>query len=163
MRRKQVDLIWLVGSIVSFLLLAISFLLMSIESGNTSDSISVITIVSGAIFWVSIILGIVTQCVLTNRRKKWYAENRVSQSEIKQRIGLISFFKSKYAAVADIITAISLIGFIIAVFVTQGTGVVCYVFLAVFVFSFSLHCILNGKNFYYVLNQERLLSSNKSK
>lgn len=159
MNRKKVDSIWLGISVFCFLLLAISFLLMPFGTTATADKISAVTLISGIVFWASIVLGIVAQCVLSSRRKAWYSKNRIKKSRVKQKIGLISFFKNTYAAIADIGLALSLTGLIAVLIVTQGTGYVCYVFISLFVFSFSMHCILNGKNYYYVINQDKMLQA----
>ena len=156
MNRKQVDGIWLGISIFSFLLLSISFLLMPLGSELPSERISGYTLVSGLMFWISIIVGIAAQCVLAHRRKAWFEIHRVRKVKATQRIGLISFFKNAYAAIADIVAIVSLIGLIIAMVVTQGIGYICYVLIALFTFSFSMHCILNGRIYHYVINQNKL-------
>lgn len=158
MNRKQVDLILLGVSIFFFFSLAVSFTLMSIESETPLEHISIVEIIVGLMFWISLIMGIVTQCILARRRKKWYALHGVRKNGLSQRVGIISFFKNIYATVADITTIISFIGLVIALTVTHGIGHVCYVLISVFVFFFSMHCILNGKNYYYVVNQSKLLN-----
>ncbi len=150
MNRKKVDYVWLGISIISFLILAISFLLMPL--GGTEDN-SVYSMVAGIMFWVSIVIGISAQCVLSGRRKSWNKGHKNLKNKRSQRIGVISFFRNKYAVAADITAIVSLIGLVIALAATQAVGYICYVFISVFVFSLSMHCILNGKNFYYVVNQ----------
>lgn len=159
MKRKKVDIIWLCSSIFSFLVLAVSFLLMPLESESPSDRLSIYSLVVGIVFWLSLMTGIVTQCVLAYRRRVWYGFHRIRRSRATQRIGLISFFKNPYAIVADIIGIVSLIGLIVAAIVTQGTGYICYVFVSLFVFFFSMHCVLNGKIFYYIINQRKILDA----
>ncbi len=156
MKSKKVDYIWLFASIVSFLLLSVSFLLMPIESENTTEGISLITMVAGVMFWLSIICGIVTQAILSHKVKSWLASNRVRRGRIVKNIGVISFFQNPFAIVADIATVIGLVGLIIAVLLTHGIGYACYIFLSLFVFSFSMHCILNGKNFYVIENKTKI-------
>lgn len=156
MSRKQVDSIWLGFSIIFFLMLSVSFLLMPLGNEASTESISLYTLIAGLMFWISIIMGIITQCVLAYRRKNWQAIHRIKKARVAQRIGLISFFKNSYAAIADAATILSLIGLVIVMIATQGSGYICYVCISLFVFSFSMHCILNGKVFYYVVNQNKL-------
>lgn len=159
MSRKQVDTIWLGFSIFFFLMFAVSFLLMPLGSETPIESISAYTMVAGLMFWISIIMGIVTQCVLAHRRRSWYVIHRIRKARATQKIGLISFFKNSYATVADAVTILSLIGLVIAMIATQGTGYICYVLVSLFVFSFSMHCILNGKVFYHIINQNKMLQA----
>lgn len=159
MNRKQVDSIWMGISILFFLLLAISFLLMPLGGESPTDNISVYTLIAGLVFWISIIMGIVTQCVLSHRRKTWYVIHRIRKVRSTQKVGLISFFKNAYAVVADVAMIASLIGLIFAMIVTKGTGYICYVLVSLFVFSFSMHCILNGKIYYHVINQNKMLQA----
>lgn len=138
---------------------SVSFLLMPLGSETPTESISAYTMVAGLMFWISIIMGIVTQCVLAYRRRDWYAIHRIRKARSTQKIGLLSFFKNFYAIIADVVATISLIGLVISMIVTQGTGYVCYVFVSLFVFSFSMHCILNGKVFYHITNQNKMLQA----
>ena len=159
MNRKQVDSIWLGVSIFFFFMLAVSFLLMPLESETPTESLSIYTLVAGLMFWISIMMGIVTQCVLAHRRKSWHTIHRIKKARLSQRVGIISFFQNTYAAVADVFTILSILGLIIAMIVTQGMGYVCYILVCLFVFSFSMHCILNGKIFYYIINQDKILKT----
>lgn len=157
MSKKKVDIIWLVVSIFFFLLFACSFLIMPMETKARIFNISVNTFVSGLMFWVSIVMGIVTQCILAVRKKKWYKMNHIKNVKSSQRLGLISFFRNNYATAADIVSAVSLIGFIVSMVVTYGTAYICYVFVSLFAFSFSMHCILNGKIFYHIVNRRTMI------
>ena len=159
MNKKRTDVVWLGVSVFFFLMLSISFLLMPIEGGNPEKSLSGYGLAAGAMFWLSIIMMIVTQSVLARRRKSWCTAHRIRKSKMPQKIGLISFFKNGYAIIADVVTVISLAGFIIAMFATQGTGYICYVFASLFVFSFSMHCVLNGKVYYYIVNKDKMLKA----
>lgn len=159
MNKKKVDKIWFGFSIFFFLMLAVSFLLMPLGSEIPTESISTYTLVAGLMFWISIIMGIVTQCVLAFRRKSWYVIHRIKEERTSQKIGLVSFFQNIYATVADVVAILSLVGLVIAMIETQGTGYICYVFVSLFVFSFSMHCILNGKIYYYVINQNKMLQA----
>lgn len=159
MSRKQVDSIWLGISIFFFFMLSVSFLLMPLGSETPTESISLYTLVAGLMFWISIVMGIVTQCVLAYRRKDWYVIHRIRKARASQKIGFVSFFKNTYAAIADVVAIFSLIGLVIAMIATHGSGYICYVFVSLFVFSFSMHCILNGKVFYHIVNQNKLLQA----
>lgn len=156
MKSKRTDYAWLIASIVSFLLLSISFLLMPIECNNVLGGVS-IPMLAGVLFWSSIVCGIVTQVVLAHRIKSWLASNKIKCGRSVRKYGLISFFKNPFAIAADIAMIVGLVGLVVSIVLTHGIGYVCYVFLALFVFSFSMHCILNGKTFYTMKNKSKIL------
>ncbi len=159
MNRKMVDTVWLGISIFFFLMFAVSFLLMPLESEVPTENTSVYSLVAGLMFWSSIIMVIVTQCVLAFRRKYWFETHRIRKVRASQKIGVISFFENIYATVADIVSILSFIGFIVSTIVTHGTGYICYVLLSLFVFSFGMHCVLNGRIYYYVVNQNKYIQA----
>lgn len=159
MKRKQVDVIWLVISIVSFFLMSFSFMLMPVETSSSFGEMSVVSYIAGIMFWLFLITGIVTQIVLFRRRQDWYVINRIRGNRICQKIGIISFFKNIYAIISDVVAVISLVGLIISLVATDGTGYICYVFISIFIFAFCMHCVLNGKNYYHVINQDVMLKN----
>lgn len=159
MIKKDIDKILLLASILCFLLLAVSFLLMPLEGKTISANVSVYSLIAGLTFWLSLIGGTVTQCILAKQRKKWFSKHHIKRVKHSDKIGLISFMKNIYAVVADILVAISIIGLVISVIATQSTGYACYVFVSLLVFSFSMHCILNGKIYYFVINKEKMLKA----
>lgn len=156
MKSPKVDYAWLCASIASFLLLSISFLLMPVESKSATQGISIISLIAGVLFWLSIILGIVTQAVLSHRIKSWLASNHVRRGRIVKKVGIISFFKNSFGIASDVAMIIGLICLVISVIVTHGIGFTCYVFLSLFVFSFSMHCIFNGKTYYVIKNKDKI-------
>lgn len=153
MERRKVDVIWLIVSIVSFALMSTSFLLMPLD--KTVELYDVMDIIPGIMFWTFLVLGVVGQVLLAIRRKRFLETNKQKRFQIgKERIGLISVFKNVPAIIADVGFVISLVAVVIVTKVTNGIGYICYILLAVCVFTFCLHCILNGKNFRYVIKQE---------
>lgn len=140
----------LILSCLFFLLLAISFMLMPL--GNTANAdrglqeeTDPMLIFTGGLFWVSLLAGIISQIAVAGVWKKWCKKN--SRNSSHRRVGLLALFQNKPAMVADIALAISLVGFPVTMKLTNGTGYICFVMIAVLVFSFCMHCILNGKIF----------------
>lgn len=145
MRNKKIDYTWLVISVLSYLIFATSFMIMPFESASAEDGFSITSHLSGLAFWISLLIAIVSQTVLAVRRKKRNIASRVRQIKNTQNIGIFCFFKNKLAAVFDVVSVLSLIGLVVALFFTRGIGYICYVFVAALVFSFSMHCIFNGR------------------
>ncbi len=158
---KKNGLILLFVSIGSFFLMSASFLLMPIdlEAKGLQNYSSAI----GIMFWVFLLLGIVTQFILGRMRKNWFIRNRIRRFQFRSKVGLISFAQNLPACIADGIFVISLIGLIISVVATNGIGYACYIFMALLVFSFCMHCILNGKVYYFLTNQDKILKSSQPK
>ena len=159
MKREKSEFALLVVSISFFFLLALSFLTMPLGDGGQNGKAFAYTVISGGMFWISIVGAIVTQFILGKRRKKWLTKNNVKNNLIQHKIGIFLFFKNKYAVVSDVALVISLIGLAMAIIATDGVGYICYVFIALLVFSFSMHCVFNGKNYYFVANGDALLKA----
>lgn len=151
---KKKETAYLIASIIGFLLFSVSFLLMPVETDDAMQGPNAITIAAGLMFWLGLLVGIITQISLSSRRKKWFARNRVRLPLAK--LGLISFFKNKIAIAFDALLVLSLIGLIVSVVITKATGYVCYIFIALTSFSFCAHCIFNGKNYYFIENKENI-------
>lgn len=159
MDKKKVDVIWLCVSIVSYFLMSVMFLLMPLDNMVPSLRDSKATIIVGIGFWGFMMIGIAAQIILAMRRKAWYRSRHISERRSSVRkLGVISFGANVIAVIADIGALISLCGLIVSVIFTDAAGYMCYIFLAAFSFTFCMHCILNGKIFYYVQNQNKVLA-----
>lgn len=159
MKRNIADYVWFTVSVVSFALLSVSFLLMSSDNGDTENGLPAIALTAGVMFWASLVIGISAFVILSRRRKNWFAVNKIRKSRFSHKAGAFSFFKNLYGAVADVIAAISVIGLVISVIMTDATGFACYVFVSLLVFSFSMHCIFNGNIYNYIFNRETILKT----
>ena len=145
MKQRQIDRILLGVSVGCFLMMSISFLLMPIES---------ITILPGLLFWLGLVLGLVLQIVLEARRRAFFKAFAVKREKMqKPKNGLLSFGSNATAIVADRFMVISFIAMILAFAITKGYGYICYVFIATTIFSFCMHCVLNGRIYFHAKNQ----------
>ncbi len=136
----------LVVSAVSFFILSLSFLFLPVE-GVVSNSVKLIIL--GVVIWLFLIIGILSQIKLSLWFKKSVKKDGISD---KGRIGVLCFLQNTYSTLADIICAVSLIGFIVSAVITHLFGYINYVLLFVLIFSFSMHCILNGKVYNYIIH-----------
>lgn len=158
MQRRKQDIILLCVSIGSFLLMALSFLVMPLKMPNIEQRI--LNIIIGSMFWGFLIIGVAIQVILAQRRKAWIRRNHLRRNRnfLYAKVGIIEFAQNIFGCIADLILGLSLIFLIIALVLTRSVGYVCYIAISVSVFAFCLHCILNGKIFYYVQNQDKILS-----
>lgn len=136
---------WFVISIISYFIMSCSFMIMPLDNYSKKIDTSIINIISGACFWLFLIIGCVGQ-VLVSRHRKASIANR----EIKSRIGILGFFGNKWARIADCIMIAALVVFVISLIITKAIGYVCYVSLSATIFFFCMHCILNGRNYLYI-------------
>ena len=158
---KKKNLMLLYISIGSFFLMSVSFLLMPIDFAT--KGMEVLNFMIGIMFWVFLLLGIITQVILGRVRKSWFIRNRIRRFQSTGKIGLISFVQNLPACISDGVLVLSIIGLIISVVITNGIGYACYIFLSMTVFSFCMHCILNGKVYYFLTNQDKLLKTSQQK
>lgn len=126
-------------SIVGFLLMSLTFLLMPLNDTPPEEGINFFKIIVGLMFWLFLIVGVVTQIILLKKFKKH------EKKKGKRRIGLLSFLQNREAAIFDLLCFIGLIAVAYISIFTDGTMYFAYVSMTVFVFSFCMHCILNGK------------------
>lgn len=148
MTRKQTDrlLLWL--SVISFATMSISFLLMPIDATGT---------VPGVLFWGGLLLGVLFQITIETRRRSFFAKYRVNPKKMqKPRNGLLTFSSNKYAKMVDCILPVSIVCTILAFLLTRGTGYICFAFIAITSMALCMHCILNGRNFFHVMNQTKV-------
>lgn len=148
MKQNHTDRILFGVSIGGFAILAISFMLMPVEA---------LGIVPGILFWGGLLIGAVLQVVLENRRRSLFNQYNVKRKSMqKARNGLLSFGSNSLAMIADIVMGISVVATVLAFVLTNGTGYLCYVCLAALVFAFCMHCILNGRIYIFVKNQNKV-------
>lgn len=136
-------------SIFLFAIMAFSFTLLAFEKDGGNHTF-LISNISGVMFWVGLIIGCTMQIILIKKYRKAISRNKRHKSE---KIGLISFFKNKIAIIFDILFIISIIGFIVEIVFTDMTPYICYITLSLLIFSFIMHCILNGKIFRYIFKK----------
>lgn len=141
-RRKQ--MLWLFTGFLAAL--AFGIFLMPIGSLNKDRTI-IPMYVSGILFWIGII-GTVVMAFRINRSRKISYRFNEQYGNLKQ-FGLIHFFQNQEAVIIDIGMFVSIIAFIIAKICTRNL-IVSFIFLALFVFTFGMHCMLNGINYRYL-------------
>ena len=154
---KKRALLW--GYVASSLVLSASFLLMPLDLITSSVRRS--SLVAGILFWVSLAATLITAGWLARIYRRWRSKlpDAVS-SGLPKLPGIIRFFRNPLALAADIVMLISLIGLIASLIATDASGYICYIFIALFVFSFCMHCMLNGKIYYSLTHRNTSAKSN---
>ena len=103
---------------------------------------------AGASFWLGAVGTIAAAMQIHRNRSK---KRSPKKAGIRQS-GLCCFFQNPEAMVADGLLFASILGFILIRICTDSLYGP-FIFLALFVFSFGMHCMLNGKG-YQSLNQQ---------
>lgn len=148
MNRKQIDTLLLRLSISGFGIMSVSFLLMPIEA---------VSILAGGIFWIGLLIGLILQVVLEMRRRDFFARYRVRIQQMqRKRNGLITFGANKMAKIADGVLATSVICLALSFWLTRGTSYLCYILITIATFSLCMHCVLNGRIYFHVINQTKI-------
>lgn len=133
------------------LVLSLSILLMPIGSSAKEKSM-IPLIITGLLFWVGLV-GTICTSVRIHRSRR--ASPIFSELYPNQRqFGLIHFFQNKPAIIADVSLLLSLVMFIIVKLLTD-IQVFQFITLALIVFTFGMHCMLNGMNYIYITYQIR--------
>ncbi len=148
MKESRTDRVFLGVSLGGFLLLSVSFLLMPLES---------MTIIPGLLFWGGLVVGIAFQIVLEVRRRAFFAAYNVRREKMqKPRNGFLTFGSNQAAIIADFTLAVSGVAAILTYILTKGSGYICFFLIAIVLLSFFLHCILNGRNYFYINHKTKI-------
>ncbi len=143
--KRRRNMMW---AYIGFLaLLAISVGLMPFGS-NLKDKTMIVMYISGAAFWIGLIGTILMAFKINKSRKASYRFNERFGNP--KQLGIIHFFQNTEAFIADVAMFVSIVAFIIAkIWISEIT--VSFILLAVFIFSFGMHCMLNGINYRWLL------------
>lgn len=147
-KQMKIQKVLFVLSVLFMLLFSLTFLFM--RPANTvlinSGDQTFLNIV-GVSFWSTFALSVITTILLNVRRRKCL---KATGKLKKERPGIIRFFSNLPAKIADIIMVISLIALVI-VMMFFSENYIIYVLLSVTLFSFLMHCVLNGENYRYII------------
>lgn len=125
----------ILAQIISFAISSLMICLSPICSYDEGKAKMIMSVIVSTVFWIGLIAGIVLDVLLGKDNK-----------ELKGKMGLISFFKNKIAMIFDILFVISLILSLVVV-ISKTALAIGSVAIAVCIFSFEMHCVLNGKCF----------------
>lgn len=131
---------------VLFLLFIATSISLTSEAYAEDSSNRMLQLVTSTILYVGI-LGVVVSAVWINILRK-----RNKTEDKKKKIsewGIWCFCKCKEAKLADGVMGVSFLGVIITINNIE-TYQMAYWFLAIFIVSFGMHCMLNGVNYKYI-------------
>lgn len=141
----------LINFVTSLFMVSMSLILMSFCSTENEPN-KAIAIITGIFFWIGVI-GTGMAFILMNMKRMKNEKMKKVKTDIRN-IGLFRFFSNTYAKVFDIIMILSLGTLIVVLAVVENTSIQLII-MAIFVFSFGMHCILNGINYKYIISKDR--------
>ncbi len=151
-------------SIILLLVTSLTILLIPLTdvfSGNTQKVCSYIV---GAVFWLSLILGQIIFWIAN--RERISIEHNLQKKEIKRLSanypGVLCFFQNREAAVADVTVIISFLLVIAELIFKIKSEWIILSSVSTLIFSFGMHCILNGINYKYIRYVGKLQKENGS-
>ena len=147
-------IIWMLISIVSFLVMSISFMIMYLLTADIENRASGgLAVVPGLMFWGGLILSIISHIIMGVMRNRIVERGRIKRSNLQRYIGLICFFRNTAALIADVVFVLALAALIVTLVICDTAGMLTYALISLTVFAFSMHCTLNGKNFNFLIKQ----------
>jgi len=135
-------------NILFLVILSVSVSIMPYNS--KTDGVTDMKILTGIMFWLGLIGTVFFASLINYFRSKDKLFNKAAEKYNK--LGLTHFFQNLPAKIFDSLLIIALIGFILS-FVFNFTLSVKFIFISAIIFSFGMHCMLNGINFVYVMNK----------
>lgn len=146
MEGRQTGINLLRISVGGFLVMSLSFLLMPV---------SILGIVPGLLFWLGLIIGVISQMLLEIQRRRFFRAQNVDRKKMqKPHCGLLTFGSNRYAKTMDNAFLVCLVLSIAVFAATKGFGYICNLCISLTVFTSCMHCVLNGRNYFHVIHRD---------
>jgi len=133
--------------VLSLAVMSVSIGLMPL-SDPSSEMPRIVSVIIGILFWIGFIGTVFAVIRLYLCQKRDGTRDKME----KRQVGLVLFFKNKLAIVFDSMMFASILGFVLTKACMQGI-LVPFIFLALVVFSFGMHCMLNGSTYEYITDK----------
>ena len=101
----------------------------------------------GLLFWIGLIGTIIFAVKINTSRKRSPVFKELYGD--KTKLGLIHFFQNRFAIISDSVLFLSIIGLIISR-ITSNNLNIQFILLSILIFSFGMHCMLNGIDYIYI-------------
>ena len=132
---------------MAFLLeLSLSVLIMPVIN-SVKEKTMLPMYIDGVLFWIGL-MGTIVISIKIERAKRSSSDFMKSCPDCKQ-LGLIHFFQNKAAVIIDILLFVSIVCFTV-IKITNDNYFVQFVCISLFIFSFGMHCMLNGSSYKYI-------------
>lgn len=116
--------------------------------------------INASVFWGMLILSIASIVILNARRKS--SMKRSQRKQEKFMPGIIKFFSNIPAVIFEIIFAVCIIILALCIAFFDINEYYIFALIASVLFSFNMHCVFNGKNYFYVMSKAENIISKES-
>lgn len=152
---KQFRLLFFL-SFFSFIGSGVSFFIIPFVRQDAHWFFNVVAYAASAVFWLGLCSGVfffIKMNALGKKMERQLKKNNQLTLE-SFRCGIISFFRNKYAIVADSLMIISVILFVAVLIFEPESDMLSISVIVMFFLSFVSHSFFNGKSFIYILKYE---------
>lgn len=105
---------------------------------------------AGITFWSGLLVGVLCFALTWNIVR---SDDYFKKNEIRSRVGCFAFFQTKEGKIADGILLLSIAGNVVQFFVDHVPTLLSVIFIFMFLLTFYLHFVLNGRVFRYLIKQ----------
>lgn len=142
--RRRKKLLWLY--VANLLVLSLSVTLMPAVN-QLKEKTMVFMVADGILFWCGAFATAFTAVRINICRKNSMSGKAAPQ---KKKLGLIHFFQNREACLADAAMIVAFVGFISVNCAIDHHPYLLFSFLGLLIFTFGMHCMLNGSNYAYI-------------
>lgn len=145
-------------SMFGFLISSASVFAVALIPAN-EKGLSKAGMMTGILFWVGILLGVLFFTLSWNA-----VRNNGEYQKLKRKMkpGCISFGKTRGGFIADCLTVLFLIIVIVGNLVIQFPDIAMMFCIFIWLYSFCLHFLLNGRVYRYLSNYQRVKEGEKN-
>lgn len=135
----------------SFVLSAVSVLLLPFSTTETAK-LTTIGYISGALFWIGMLVGITGYIVLYRKNKEIF-----SQEEKKGGLpSVLCFFNSELKKIVDGVFLVAAAGTVYCAVNIQVNQILAVILIFLLILSIYLHCLFSGMIFENIYKQIKL-------
>ena len=134
----------LIVSIIFLSISAISIALIPLYNLLGNAKTNPISYIGTALLWIGIIGGYVALFMFIRKHRGL---------RTKGRIGVITFFRNRYASIADVVLVIALVLIVVLALLRTGSMVIYSLLFGIVFLFFNLHCIFNGRVFHTLIKK----------
>lgn len=133
-------------SIVFLSISALSIVLIPLYSMMGDEKGAPISYVGTVLLWIGIIGGYISLFLFYRQYK---------QLDVKGRIGVITFFRNRYASIVDLMLILAVVLIVVLALLNTGTVWIFSLLFGIVFLLVNLHCILNGRVYHTLLSKKR--------
>ena len=157
--KKTRALVWLLLSVFGFLITSGSILFMNVPFFLREKKILA---EFSAVFFLGLLIGILCSFLAAGAMRKEMKKQRRIPEWSRKHIGIFSIGATVPGLIADLVFLLSAVALGWLYYVGRRLDYFNYVLIGLILFSFSMHCVLNGRAFYFMIRDNEKNKERKS-